>query len=908
VTDESWPRIQELFEEALARPREERTAFLAEACEGAEGLSERVQTLLRAHEEAGTFLERPLFGAGDSAAEPSPEPADSLAGRTVGHYRIRSLIARGGMGQVFLAEQEKPHRTVALKLIRPELLSSETLRRFEREAEVLGRLQHPGIAQIFEAGAADLGRGPQPFLAMEFVEGRSLTAFAAARGLGTRDRLSLLVQVCRAVEHAHRKGVIHCDLKPANVLVDDSGQAKVLDFGVARAMDSDARGTTLRTDLGRLIGTIPYMSPEQVTGDHGSLDPRSDVYALGVLGYELLTGRLPYDVSRKPLPEIIRVITERDPAPLSTGDRALRGDLETIFLKALEKDRHRRYPSAADLADDIGRYVRHEPIAARPPTTAYHLGKLIRRHRLPFALAAGAFLLVCALAIAAATQAARAVRARDRAERVNAYLQGMLASFTPAEARGTTVPLRQVLDEAARRVTSELEADPEIAAALEETIGNGYRGLGLYDQAESHLTRSLALRETLPGSEAAAVADSLHSLAVLHTARSDYEAAEPLYRRALGIRRGPPVTDELDVADTLEDLAFLLRERGAFDEAEPLLIEGLEIRRRRLGEAHPDTASALAALGSLYKDRGEFERAEPLYRQALQTRRRPADGDLGVASNLNLLASLLQEQGDLESAEPLYQEAWAIRRKVLGDDHAEAIASFNNLAVLRLERGDHAAAEPMLREAITRRRALVGERPYLAGSLNSLAILLLQRGALDEAEALARESLSIRRRLTASHPDLARTLDTLGLIQIARGDLPAAEPLLREALALRRENLSAGSDLIADSLVSLGSLLTVSGRSEEAEPLLREALAIRARTRPRAPWCAAEVESHLGACLTEAQRYEDAEPLLLRGWESLKAHWGDTDHRTRAAAGRLARLHAVRDRSDVAARHDPGTR
>ena len=318
-------------------------------------------------QDAETATYRDSVGA-ERAAGPSAAQGLPAA---VGHYRIRRVLGEGGMGTVYEAEQEHPRRIVALKVIKPGWASAELLRRFEQESLALGRLQHPGIAQIHEAATADSGSGPQPYFAMEFIRGDSLLAYAAAHHLNTRQRLELMVKICDAVHHAHQRGIIHRDLKPGNILVDESGQPKVLDFGVARVTDSDAYATR-QTDVGQLVGTLAYMSPEQVLADPLELDLRSDVYALGVLLYELLSGHLPYTIGRQ-IHEAARAIREDDPAPLSSIDRMYRGDIETIVAKSLEKEKVRRYASAADLASDIGRYLKDEPITARPPSTAYQL-------------------------------------------------------------------------------------------------------------------------------------------------------------------------------------------------------------------------------------------------------------------------------------------------------------------------------------------------------------------------------------------------------------------------------------------------------------------------------------------------------------------------------------------------------
>src|SRR5262245_8740506 len=343
-----------------------------------------------------------------SGIESGPELPEKI-----GNYRILRLLGEGGMGSVFEAEQEQPSRTVALKVIRAGLLTAEMLQRFDRESQALARLQHPGIAQVYEAGAADYGWGSQPYFAMEFIEGVALDRYAALHQLDTRQRLALMIQVCEAVEHAHRRGVIHRDLKPGNILVDDNGQPKILDFGLARVTDSDFQATR-QTDVGQLLGTLAYMSPEQVLADPSAVDIRSDVYALGVFLYELLAGKLPYAMSRQ-LHEALRTIREQDVAPLSGVSRIYRGDIETIVAKALEKDRERRYSSAADLASDIRRHLEDQPISAKPPSTAYQLQKFARRNRALVIGVAAVFVVLIAGVLASMREAARARAAEGRA-------------------------------------------------------------------------------------------------------------------------------------------------------------------------------------------------------------------------------------------------------------------------------------------------------------------------------------------------------------------------------------------------------------------------------------------------------------------------------------------------------------
>src|SRR5262245_37038501 len=447
----------------------------------------------------------------------------------IGAYRIVRVIGEGGMGTVFEAVQERPRRIVALKMIKLGIATKTVLRRFEQESHILGRLQHAGIAQIYEAGSADVGHGPQPYLAMEFVRGRRLDRYAEEKQLETRAKLELVARVCDAVHHAHENGIVHRDLKPGNILVDETGQPKVLDFGLARVGDSDIQAS-MHTDFGELLGTLPYMSPEQVGGDASKLDGRSDVYSLGVILYQLLAGRRPYDVKRNQLADGIRIIREEDPSRLSTVSRMFRGDIETIVAKALEKERERRYQSAAELAADIRRHLKHEPIVARPPSTMYQLRKFAQRNRALVAGFAAAFVILVVGFIVGAWQAVRATRAerlatarlaetqeaRAKAEAVTAFLQDMLSSADPVEKMGRDVTVLQVLDDAAKKMADpSSDTPPAVQAAVHTSLGTTYQALGLYAEAEPHLRAALETNRTLYGPEHVDVAASEHNLASL---------------------------------------------------------------------------------------------------------------------------------------------------------------------------------------------------------------------------------------------------------------------------------------------------------------------------------------------------------------------------------------------------------
>ena len=576
------------------------------------------------------------------------------------------------MGTVYKAEQDAPRRIVALKVIKPGVLSPDHLHRFGRETEVLGRLKHPGIAQIYDAGTA--AGGHTPFFAMEYVAGRPLTRYAEAAQLDTSARLTLLAQVADAVHHAHQRGVIHRDLKPSNILVDETGQPKILDFGIARVTDSDVQAT-LQTSAGEVVGTLPYMSPEQIAADPLELDTRSDVYALGVILYELLARRLPIDVSRRNLTEAARAITDDEPAPLREADTTLDGDVERIVTKALEKQKNERYQSAADLAADIRRYLADEPIAARPLTALYQLRKFTRRHR---ALVGGAAATLAALVVGLVATGyfmfeARAER--DRAEQeatkavaINDFLQETLGSANPYEGTGREVSVLDALGVATEKINESFADQPEIRAAVAHTIGSTYRDLGEIDRAEPLLRSALEIRKGLFADPYRDVLESLNALGELFYYKRDTDAAEALWREALEIGRSLCGETHADVAEMLNNLGIIQRIRDDYPAAEAMLQEALAIQRSLFGDVHEEVANTLGNLATVHLAQSDYVAAEPLLRNALDISRTALGADhvqVGLFQR-DLGATLMRLQRHVE-AEEFLSRAYALLQTELGD-------------------------------------------------------------------------------------------------------------------------------------------------------------------------------------------------------------------------------------------------
>ncbi len=617
----STPRAIEIFNDALDVAAGKRAVFLADACGSDETLSGEVESLLDAHDRAAgaAFLAAPNVDRLQSLTEKMLS-TPSLVGQRVGPYRVIESIGEGGMGVVYRAEQDHPRRFVALKVMRPGIVNQRMLRRFKREVEVLGRLQHPGIARIYDAGVAELPGGTQPYFAMELVTGRPLTTWADAEGLDSRARLALMALVCDAVQHAHQHGVVHRDLKPGNILVGSSGEPKVLDFGVARATDSDTAVTTLHTDVRDLVGTLQYMSPEQCDADPDNVDTRSDVYSLGVICYELLAGSPPYSVADKSLATALNAIRETMPRPLSSVNRVFRGDVATIVSKALEKDPMWRYQSASEFGADIRRYLAHEPISARRPSTVYQVGRFARRNRVLVGGVAATIIVLCAGIV---TTGFEARAARAEAHKRGIALEFMSKSGGKAESFFVIPGNEQLLD----RVVASLDFDmtPQLEAQLHNHIGEVYTLGGHYEKAEPHTRRQLELHRAVLGPAHTQTLRAVQIEAELLNALGRYEDARSLLTATIdevGDRSSPdqwPIRFRLLRIDyTLGGALYGL---GRLDEAEALYRRTLEQQELESRLTPSDAIETTVALATLLSDRStSLAEAEELLRDGLQRR------------------------------------------------------------------------------------------------------------------------------------------------------------------------------------------------------------------------------------------------------------------------------------------------
>jgi non-specific serine/threonine protein kinase/serine/threonine-protein kinase len=690
------------------------------------------------------------------------------------------------------------------------MYDSSVVKRFQSERQSLAMMDHPAIAKVFDAGATAAG---QPYMVMEYVDGLPITDYCDRKKLSIRERLKLFIEVCDGVKHAHQKAIIHRDLKPSNILVvevDGRPRPRIIDFGLAKATVAAAPGETLLTHVGGLLGTPGYMSPEQADPDVQDIDTRTDVYSLGVVLYELLTGFLPFDTTKwksQRLDEMLRALRETDPPRPSTkvsvnrdGStaqaevrstearqlvNALRGDLDWITLKALERERERRYGTPSELAADIERYLQNLPVVARPASAGYRLRKFSQRHRVGLVVAAGLAALLVAFAVMQTIQLRRITRERDRADRITGFMTNMFRVSDPSEARGNTITAREVLDRGSQQIQAGLAGEPEVQARLMETMGEVYSSLGLYQQAQPFLEKALATR-----------------------------------RRLLG-------GDSPETLRSIDQMARDLERQGHYPEAEALAREAIATRERKLGPEARETLASIQELSAISLSEGKYGETERLDRKMIEVSRRvlgPEDpGTLKFMANLALAVS---DQGRGAEAEKLYRELLDVQLRVYGPQHPEVLVTETTLAHMISEEGRYAEADKMLRDTLdTKIKVLGPEHSETLWSMADLGMNLRLSGRLPEAEKLDRETLEIRRRvLGQEHPEtlmstteLAETLDDMHRY-------PEAADLYRQTIDIQRRVVGADHPVTALTKYNLACNLALSGHKDEALAVLRDAV------------------------------------------------------------------------------------
>ena len=780
---------------------------------------------------------------------------EGAPGPAVGPYQLIRQLGEGGMGVVYHARQLRPiRRDVALKVIKPGMDSKQVIARFETERQALAMMDHPNIARVFDAGTAAAGL---PYFVMELVDGVPITRYCDSKRLTVRQRIELLIPVCRAIQHAHQKGIIHRDIKPSNILVGPQDKnaptPKVIDFGLAKALGSQLTDATMMSNLGAVVGTLDYMSPEQAELDKQDTDTRSDVYSLGAVLYELLTGATPLARERlsktsyvemlqrireeeATLPSVrlrrtnelndIAVSRQSDPAGLP---KLLQHELDWITMKALEKDRTRRYETVNGLARDLERYLDAEPVEAAPPSATYRMRKFVRKHRVWLGTAAAFAVLLLAGVVVSAWMAVRASHAEAEARGVKDFLQNDLLAQARADmqARPDTKPdphieVRTVLDRAAARVESKFAAQPLVEASIRQTIGEAYQKLGLYPEAQQHLERALALRRRMLGERHADTLDAMLGLEYLYWLQGKYALAEPLGAKILEL--GPRVWGEQhpQTLTSMVTLAMVYWRQGQYARAEPLLTKVVEVGSRVLGEANTTTLEATDDLGLVYADQGKYAQAEPLLAKVLEAWRHiGGEEHPETLASMNNLGLVYAREGKYPEAEALFVKTLEIRRRVLGQEHQETLRSMNNLGALYSMQNKKAQAEPLFTAALeVRRRALGEQHPDTLLSMATLAGLYSDLGKYAQAQTLYAKALELRRRvLGMEHPYTISTEASIGRVLLRQQKYTEAESFLRDALKTYEETASDSWERY-ECLSMLGGSLAGQKKYVEAERLL----------------------------------------------------------------------------------------
>jgi serine/threonine protein kinase/tetratricopeptide (TPR) repeat protein len=903
----------------LADPAE-RAAYLERACGGDAELRGRVEALLRANDAAPLPPPRPGEATIDSDPGGAPrhpvattdyrllyEPGLVIAGR----YTLVQKIGEGGMGEVWVAKQTEPvKRKVALKLIKTGMDSKAVIARFEQERQALALMDHPNIARVLDGGLTPTG---QPFFVMELVNGLALTKFCDEARLTPKERLELFVPICQAVQHAHHKGIVHRDLKPANILVtliDGKPVPKVIDFGVAKATAGKLTDESLSTQFGAVVGTLEYMSPEQTSFSGSDIDTRADIYSLGVILYELLTGLRPIDAKRlkqAALTEMMRILREEEPARpstrLSTAQSLpslaalrqteprklmalLRGELDCVVMKCLEKQRERRYETANALARDVQRYLADEAVEARPPSTGYRLRKFLKRHRGP--VVAVSLVLVALLAgitgttwglfqarrqeqeakhqeqsarnEAAAKETARRAEAVQRSiaegqkvkaeqaaaaekaanaqaqkrlaqiEQANDLLGSIFENLDPKEIARTERPLQAILveklDQAVARLEGESIGDPLVVAAMQYKFGQSLWGLGEPAKAIVLLEKACATRRALLGPDHPDTLASMNGLAVVYGAAGKRDLALPLCQETLKLRQAKLGPEHPDTLQSMNNLARAYQEVGQLDVALPLFEEALKLKKAKLGPEHPDTLLSMNNLAQAYQEARKLDLALPLLEDTLKlTKIQLGAEHPHTLGSMNNLASAYRAAGKPDLALPLLEETLQLTKAKLGIEHPHTLTSMNNLALMYQATGKLDLALPLFEQRHKLAKAKLGpDHPHTLASMNNLARAYQDAGKVDLALPLLEETLQLlKAKLGPDHPHTLTSMNNLAGAYWQQKQLDKSIPLFEETLKRQEAKLGRDHPETLLTVANLGVNYRDSGRLQEALALLEEA-------------------------------------------------------------------------------------
>ncbi len=917
----------EVFDAALELPDDQRAAFLRRSCGADTELRREVERWIEQDRRSAGILDRsPLqaITAGDALLDEQLE-----VGARIGSYRLSGLLGQGGMGVVFLATRDDDdfQRRVAIKVVRGRGMAARDIWRFHRERQILAGLEHPNIARLYDGGSTDDG---QPYLVMEYVDGLPITTYCDRHRLPLKQRLGLLIKVCAAVQYAHRNLVVHRDLKPSNILVDTDGEPKLLDFGIAKLLESPATDAGLEaTEEHQRILTLSHASPEQILGQ--PITTASDVYCLGLVLYELLCGvspfagsSTPYDVLRRvdeeDLAKPSRRVTARRSEPEADSDglsprdiassrgaspeglrRSLQGDLDTITAKALRKKSELRYATANELAEDLTRYLQDRPIVAGPPGVGYRLRKFLRRHRAP-ALVGGlsGLLMILLISVFISTliaQVDRTEREKKKAEQLVAFLIETFSVSDPNASVGQAVTARELLDSGAQRIAHGLQGDPEVQGMMLDAMGQIYSQIGLLEPAQDLLRRGLELRLARRETTPAEVVESLTHLGAVKAAAGQVEEAETMLQRAVDLGRN--LDDLPTYVRALESLAMLEQRLYRFEASRDLYRQALDLRQRQLGADVPGLAQVQRNYGVLLQEEGQWDASRQMLRHSLAARRQHyGDRHPKVAESRGDLARLEHLLGHYAVAESLYRQVVQLKLEIHGANHWSVADSKNSLALTISHQGRKEEAVVLQRQAIEIVRGLSQQDLEVATMASNLAVLLSELRRFEEAEALFLESLDIRRQaLGERHPLVGQTYLTLGQLYRRQGQLARAQGLFELAASIA-QNLPAGHRAIAYPSLALADLLLERQRGGEAEIILRQALEELHRSHIDGHWRIAMALADLGRSLKMQGRLDEAEQHLLQALEFLRVAPSDNPSRQRQVLAWLVELYGAMERPE----------